>query len=116
MNRVVKIVAIAMLLAVMPLRGLAAATVGFCALGHQETGQASAAHDHGSGHEHGQTPQPATQPDCNICAEHCTSGSFVVPASADSLLVPGMTAPAVGGETFAAGFVPDHLDPPPLAL
>lgn len=118
MNRTLKLVAIALLLAVMPLRALAAVTVGFCAMGHQERAvQAVDVHEHDADHgEHGHAPRPDGAPDCSTCVEHCSSASFAVPAPLETLLSVQRSARIVLGEPFAAGFVPDHLDPPPLAL
>jgi hypothetical protein len=118
--RTIKTIAILLLLAVMPLRALAAVTVGFCAMGQHEapvqvaTGET---HDHG-GHDggHGHEPQPDSAPDCNACVEHCSSASFAVPAPLETLVSVQRSGRIVLGERFAAGFVPDHLDPPPLAL
>ena len=94
-----KFLIVAALLALLPLRGLAAATVGFCAAGHHDAAQDS-----------------DTKPYCSVCAEHCTGASLVVPSATPAL--PTLTgldrlAPA---DRFAAGHVPDHLDRPPLAL
>lgn len=118
MTRTIKTLAVLLLLAVLPLRGLAAVTVGFCAMGHQEpAAHAGAGHDHGAhDHEQGSAPEPASTPDCNMCVEHCGSASFAVPAPLGASLVSDRTARIASGESFAAGFVPDHLDPPPLAL
>jgi hypothetical protein len=123
MTRTIKTLAVLLLLAVMPLRGLAAATVGFCAMGHQQqAAHADAGHGHGAhqehrGHDdHGAAPAPASTPDCNVCVEHCSSASFAVPAPIGAPLAAGRATRIVSGESFSAGFVPDHLDPPPLAL
>lgn len=123
MNRTIKTLAVLLLLAVMPLRELAAVTVGFCAMGHQQqavhadTGHGHGAHQEHRGHDdHGAAPEPASTPDCNVCVEHCSSASFAVPAPTGALLAADRATRIVSGESFSAGFVPDHLDPPPLAL
>ena len=118
MSRTVKTIAVVLLLAIMPLRGLAAVTVGFCAMGHQEPAAlAGEAQEHGVHHgEHGHPPQPDGAPDCSICVEHCSSASFAVPAPLQTPAFIQRSGRIVLGERFAAGFVPDHLDPPPLAL
>jgi NAD-dependent dihydropyrimidine dehydrogenase PreA subunit len=106
------------MLALVPLRGIAAVTVGLCAAGKQENlFQALATHDHGS-HQHQQAPgsDPDPKVDCNACAEHCSSAAVVVPAVA---LAPSSAAGSdrvALPQCFAAGHVPEHLDPPPLAL
>lgn len=117
-RRAVKLVVVFAMLALMPLRGIAALTLGLCAAGDPETFMhALATHDHGS-HQHEQAPDSdsGVNPDCSTCAEHCSSASVVVPAAA--------RAPSAGAgaervalpQRFATGHVPDHLDPPPVAL
>jgi hypothetical protein len=80
--------------------------------------EADAATDHAASHDHDSALHPhgdANHDRCNACAEHCasasvvTSGELQLPSPADADRV-------ARGEGFAAGFVPDHLDPPPLAL
>lgn len=117
MNRLLKTAVLVLLLALIPFRGIAAATVAYCgsqndsvqAQGELLQGapdhddRASAAHAHDG------------KPDCSACAEHCTS--MLVVLSADTMSLPGDTGtdrPA-HGELLAAGFIPEHLDPPPLA-
>ena len=113
-SRTVKLVAVVLLLAIMPLRGLAAVTVGFCAMGHHEAPAQS--HGQHGGHHHEAPAEPQGKADCSICVEHCSSASFAVPAPADVLLARDGARRIALDEAFAAGFVPDHLDPPPLAL
>jgi hypothetical protein len=110
----VKTLAVVLLLAIVPLRGLAAVTVGFCAMGHHEA-PAQAHADHGAHDYHEAPAEPKGKADCNICVEHCSSASFAVPAPAEILLARNGAARIALREAFAAGFVPDHLDPPPLA-
>ena len=114
MSRTIKTIAVVLLLVIVPLRGLAAVTVGFCAMGHHDS--APAVEEHDGHHDHGHAPEPAGGPDCSICVEHCSSASFAVPAPAGALFAPGGSSRMALDEAFAAGFVPDHLDPPPLAL
>lgn len=101
MNRAARMV-VALMVVLLPLRALAAVTIGDCAAGqhgaaHQHEAQD---HDHGSTHDH----------------EHCASASFV--ASAGPLPLAGPSAPdrVTQRSRLAASFVPDHLDPPPLSL
>jgi hypothetical protein len=104
------------LLALVPLRALASVTVGFCAATQPRAAQAQADHDHGGAQTHGEAHDPESNADCNACVEHCTSASVLLPA------LPATLAGAFGAERvamaeyFAAGHVPEHLDPPPLAL
>lgn len=119
MKRVLKLLLICTMLALIPLRGLAAMTVGACAAGEHETlVQAAADHDHGD-HGHGAAPDmqdEGNKADCGACAEHCAGASFVAQATANALSNMAGAERALPGELFAAGHVPEHLDPPPLAL
>ena len=93
-------------LALLPMRALAAVAVGDCAVAHHDA--AGHTHHDGSGgaHSNGDTHDH----------EHCASASFL--ACAALLASPAQTAcdRVTRHEPFAAGFVPDHLDPPPLVL
>ena len=107
-----------LMVALVPLRAVAAVTVGFCAMSQHASVQADAATIHVASHEHDSPLHPhgdANQDRCNACAEHCASASVV---TSDELPLPspaGADCVARGVE-FAGGFVPDHLDPPPLVL
>ena len=103
-----------LLLVIVPLRGLAAVTVGFCAMGHHEA--PAQAHGQHGGQHHEAPADPQGKAGCGVCVEHCSSASFAVPAPLDTLLSIERSGRIALGERFAAGFVPDHLDPPPLAL
>jgi hypothetical protein len=119
MARSLKVVVVLVLLALLPLRALAAVTIGFCAVGDEGAAvQVQAGHVHGSPHHHGVAPEPQsdTSPGCNVCAEHCTSASFVVPVALTALPLSTSSERIPHGEQLAAGFIPEHLDPPPLAL
>lgn len=116
MRRAATLFVLLALLALLPLRGLAAVTIGFCAVAHAgATVQAQADHDHAVHPHGGETPDSDLNADCNACAEHCTSASVL-------LALPATLAGTFGAERvvmaeyFAAGHVPEHLDPPPLAL
>jgi len=103
------------LLALVPLRALASVTIGFCAATHPGAAQAQVDHDHAA-HAHGEAPDPEPNADCNSCVEHCTSASVLLPALPATLAGTFGTERAVLPAYFAAGHVPEHLDPPPLAL
>ena len=113
MNRSLKNAILILMLALVPLRALAAVTVGDCAVAQYGTA-ASETMDHAAPHEHGGAPH--SQGDAKHDHEHCASASFV--ASAELLPLPTQAASdcVVQREPFATGFVPDHLDPPPLVL
>lgn len=115
MLRALKLFAVVILVALMPLRAVAGVTIGFCASGHQD--MAVAAHaDHGghADHEHGAPAKPV-ESSCNLCVEHCSSAAFATPTE------PAFEIRAAGRErtTFAGRharfFLPDQLDRPPLA-
>jgi len=102
-----------LLLLLMPLRGMTAATMGLSPAGSQD----EAAHaEAGCHHEADKQPGPDTSRHCNTCAEHGCCASFLAPAQAGDLPAPAGAVRIRPGEQFAAGFVPEHLDPPPLAL
>jgi hypothetical protein len=114
-----KILVVLTLLALLPLRALAAVTIGFCALSDQNAAvHLHAEHADRSSHHGDTSPESQTgaNPDCNVCAEHCTSASFAVPDVITAFLVGTGSDRTPHGERLAAGFVPEHLDPPPLAL
>jgi hypothetical protein len=105
-----------LMVALVPLRAVAAVTVGFCAM--SPAVQANAATGHAASHEHDSALHPhgdVNHDRCDACAEHCASAS-VVTSGELPLPSPAGAGRVARGEGFAAGFVPDHLDPPPLAL
>ena len=106
-SRKFKTALLVMLVALMPLRALATVTVGFCAMHHH--GAAGVDHDHDG------APHGAGHDQCDSCVEHCASASVVVAADLPSPPPAGAHRIATA-ERFAPGFVPDPLDPPPLAL
>jgi len=103
------------LLALMPLRALASVTIGFCAVVHPGAAQAQVDHDHGA-HPHGEAPDSDRNADCNACVEHCTGASVLLPTLPATLAGILGTERAVLPAYFAAGHVPEQLEPPPLAL
>lgn len=120
MPRALKTLAVLLLVAVMPLRAMAAVTIGFCASGHQDTtAAAQAGHAHGAAahqahHGHDAPAQPV-EPSCNVCAEHCSSAAFA--PSADTAIESrpiGQNRTQLAARN-APAFVPDQLDRPPLA-
>lgn len=116
--KLLKTAVLVMLLALVPFRGIAAATAGLCAATQQDSVQAQADFLQGSPDHDDRAAAPHThdgKADCSACAEHCTGTLMVV--SADRMSLPGDTEtdrPA-HGELLAAGFIPEQLDPPPLA-
>jgi hypothetical protein len=116
-SRTFKLFAVFAMVLMVPLRAFAAVTLGGCA---QDEPQAAQAHEHdGHGSAHGHEPAPKPQGhghhQCNACAEHCASASVVAQAFAiQPTARPGGERFSFG-ERFIAGFIPEHLDPPPLA-
>jgi hypothetical protein len=101
-----------LLLALVPIRALAAATTGFCAFAHQHgaehAAQGHASHDHGGPvHSHDDSP-------CSSCVEHCSSAAFA--PSAEPVALAHSRAPerSTLQQASPPGFIADPLDPPPL--
>ena len=109
MSRTLKTMVVLLMLAVLPVRALAAVTVGFCAMHHHgaPTMSQHAAHEHG-------VPQSDNQ-QCNACVEHCSNASVVAPSEL-SLAAAALAERITAAEPFAGDIVPDRLDRPPLAL
>jgi hypothetical protein len=100
-----KLLVLFALIALVPLRGLAAIAFDFCSPAHQET-LGDVAHEQGGEHHHHGSPN----------GDHCGTASFAAPATPAPLSGPVGSERIPGGDCFATGFVADHLDPPPLAL
>jgi len=106
-SRSLNLAVLVLMLFLLPLRTVAAATVGLCDFNPADSlAQNDSAHDHGNTHHH---HSPAD-------GEHCGSASFAASPMATPITCPGPAERIASGDNFAAGFVPDHLDPPPLAL
>jgi hypothetical protein len=111
-------VVIAMVLLV-PVRAFAAVTLGGCASNEPQAAAHVHEHDgHGSTHQHEPVPKPQSHGNhqCNACAEHCASASLAVQALASQPPARPGGERFSFGEPFIAGFIPEHLDPPPLAV
>ena len=105
MNRLLKTAVLILLLALVPFRGIAAAAVEHCAVAQKDSALLQSSPDHDD-----RAATPHTHD-----GEHCTT--MLVVLSADRVSLPGdmgADRPA-HGERLAAGFIPEHLDPPPLA-
>lgn len=120
MPRALRTVAVLILVALMPLRAVAAVTIGFCAAGHQEAavpshaGHANDAQVHAH-HGGDQPPAKPTTPSCSICVEHCAGAAF-----APSIVQSVEAGPVAQERAFLAAriaptFILDQLDRPPLA-
>lgn len=116
MKRVQFLVAMVMLVLI-PVRALAAVTSGMCAsAGHDAVHHAHSSHsDSASKKAHGDEPASGPKVDCGTCIEHCASTVVAVACPLSSL-------PAANGgdrpscpQSPDLRFVPENLDPPPLA-
>jgi len=111
MPRALRTLVLLLLVAVLPLRAMAAVTIGFCAMGHEDS--VVAAHAHHDGDD--QPAKPAT-PSCSICIEHC-SNAAVAPSAAQAVVSPAVSQDRIFlAERVAPAFISDQLDRPPLAL
>lgn len=104
MPRSLKILLVAILVALVPLRSMAVTTAGIFPAGQQmEAAESAAQNEHGA---------PSL---CDLCAGHCPSGALLdtglavfIPQSAASRILPF--------ERSAPAFVPEQPDRPPLVL
>ena len=118
MRSVCRILIVLLVVAVLPLRGYAAVAAELCAGQHGGTQAAHAAdHDHGHESDHGAPEQGGDVPTNSICS-HCAS------CTVGASLAPDVTHPVavlIAGtdripffDARRAGYVPDHLERPPL--
>ena len=114
MSRKFKTAVVLVVLALMPLRALATVTIGFCAMHPHGSPALDVGHGHSDDHD-GAPHGDGNHAPCNSCVEHCASASVLV--SADLPLAAATASDRIVlDERFAAGFVPEQLDPPPLVL
>jgi hypothetical protein len=108
--RRLKTLVVLVLLALLPLRAVAAVTIGLCAMDQKQ--EVASAH-HGCEEERPAQTQKSSS--CSICVEHCSSAAFVLPA-VQSVAGQAMSEAGVPlAERVAPAFFPEHLDRPPLA-
>jgi hypothetical protein len=119
-KRLLRLVLLASLLAALPLRGYAGVVMSLCE-GHHGGGATEHVHDHGDGNAHDAHDEGSGTPShvasvCSVCAS-CSLGSGLAVTSNASLVVP---PPGMLRIPFlvrqVSGFVPEHLERPPLAL
>jgi hypothetical protein len=112
-----KIFVVFALLALMPLRALAAVTVGLCATGDGGTAAELVAHHHGAANDQA-SPENDTKASsfaCSLCTACCTGASF----APDALRAVALAAadleriPFFGRDPGAPH--PDKLERPPLS-
>ncbi|MEX1074687.1 MAG: hypothetical protein WEC13_06115 [Burkholderiales bacterium] len=110
--------AVLLLVALVPLRAVAGVTIGFCASGHKGMAVAAQGAYHGHeacAHAGDKTPTQPLESSCNICAEHCSSAAFAIPAATDVDVRAAGPDRILLAERHAPAFFPDQLDRPPLA-
>lgn len=119
MSRTLRTIAVLVLVALMPVRAVAAVTIGLCAAGNPEAAVPShAEHGHDAqvrAHGGDQPPAKPATPSCSICVEHCSGAAF-----APSIAQPVDAGPVAQERVFLAeriapAFILDQLDRPPLA-
>jgi hypothetical protein len=117
MAKAAKIAVLLVLVALLPLRALAAATIGFCAFAHQHgAAHSQVGSDHGMPHSHGDASHSDhSNSSCSSCVEHCSSASFAACTPLTDVLDAGKSTRPAFDAGAAVGFVPDQLDPPPVA-
>ena len=120
MRRVLRILVVLALVAALPLRAVAGATVGYCASGHKDMSVEAHAANHGhKATDHGSHEAPAEKSplgdSCNICAEHCSSAAFAPPSGPAVSMQPRGNDQPFFAVRIAPAFVPDQPDRPPLA-
>ena len=95
--------------------------MAFCESNHGGAGAAlEHVHEAGAEHQHysdGRTPGPSHSASaCSVCASCCAGASLATGTNQSvTFSAPGTNRiPFLGGQV--SGFVPDHLDRPPLPL
>jgi len=119
-KRTYRIVLLVLLLATLPLRGYAGVLMSLCESHHGGT-PATEQHDHehGDSHDHGAndgsggTSHAASV--CSVCAS-CCAGAGVASEAIHGLAFPTLDTNRIPFLVRqVSGFVPEHLDRPPLA-
>jgi len=112
------LVALALAFAI-PMQGMASVTAGVCmAIGHHDAGT-PASHDHGHDADHSSDHSAPHEDDstshCAPCVACCAAASI---APALQVFVPQESPPAAFPALpfLPAGFLPEKLDRPPLAV
>lgn len=121
MKHAARLVLVFMLLAALPLRGYAGVLMTLCE-SHHGGAVAVGEHEHeqGASHEHdddgGTDGQSHAATVCGMCASCCVGAGLASEAKHGFSLQPPAAhrIPFLGRQV--SGFVPEHLDRPPLAL
>ena len=114
--RLARSVLVVLMLLVLPLRGMAAVAMALGPSGAQGDAVEAAVlgHDHGCCHEADEAPIPGEHG--KHCAEQGCCAAFAVSAPAAVLSASARHDRIRFSVPFLAWHVPEHLDPPPLAL
>jgi hypothetical protein len=126
MRHAARIALLALLFAALPLRGYAGVLMALCEGQHggngtsQEYAHGQHAHEHGNTHQHeapggdsGNASHAASV--CSVCASCCASAGLAAPSDLEVVFQPPSTIRIPFLVRQVSGFVPDHLDRPPLA-
>lgn len=119
-NRVCRIVLLTLLFVALPMRGYAGVLMSLCETQH---GGASTAqehvHDHGDSHHDdtgtggGNSTHSASM--CSVCAS-CCAGAGLAPAAPHMAVLDSPESDRIASfYRRTSGYLPDHLDRPPLA-
>lgn len=100
MAKPLKIAVILLFIALTPLKGVAALTIGFC----------------GGNHSHSAPAEPSDSSNCVVCVEHCGNSSLLCQAWVEVGPLAQRTEGAGGAAAFFAGDILERLDRPPLFL
>jgi hypothetical protein len=118
----VRIALLALLLAALPLRGYAGVLMAICE-GHHG-GYAAVqehAHEPGDSHHHESLDEGTGTPAhaasvCSVCASCCAGAGLAAPSLQGVVIQPPGTSRILSLDRQVSGFVPEHLERPPLAL
>jgi hypothetical protein len=120
MGKRIKFLVVLAMLALVPLRAVAALTIGLCAMSDENAATVQVHAGHGHAHPHAESAAAETQKDskapCNLCAEHCGSAAFAVPAHPSPLVVTAGSQRAVPRHLLLPRLTPEELDRPPIVL
>ena len=122
MKNAARIALFAVLLAALPLRGYAGVLMALCE-GHHGGAAAVEAHthEHGGSHAHESSDEGTGTPAhaasvCSVCASCCAGAGLAAPSVQGVVIQPPGTSRISSLDRQVSGFVPEHLDRPPLAL
>jgi hypothetical protein len=124
-RRVTNILIVLLVVAALPLRGYAGALMQYCgdhhggdagghAHSHETAEHEDAGHGHGKSHDEDSSSHSASV--CSLCTSCCLGATLAAdsPRPVAMLALGTVLIPFHAGHV--AGFVPEHLERPPLAL